>query len=78
MGMLDNPYWVVNAGGEILGVTEDAEKVGKVLKDAFIEEFGLPDEDRLTLSTRIKFDQLRLVRFGLDVTGFYATNEKRL
>jgi hypothetical protein len=76
--MLDGPYWVVNGGGEILGVAETREKADEALKDSFMEEFGLPGEDRLTLSTRIKFDQVRLVRFGIDVTGFYATNEKRL
>lgn len=78
MGMLDGPYWVVNAAGETLGVTEDVGRVEDILKDAFLEEFGLPAEDRLILRTRVKFDQIRLVRFGIDVTGFYATNEKRL
>lgn len=77
-GLLDGPYWVVNGGGETLGVTEDAARVEEVLKDAFIEDFGLPAGDRKSLSTRIKFDQIRLVRLGLDVPGFFATNEKKL
>lgn len=76
-GLLDGPYWVVNAY-EVLGVARSAETAEEALKTAFLKERGLPEEDRKHLDTRVKFDQIRLTRLGLDVPGFYATNEADL
>lgn len=78
MGMTDGKYWVVCGGGETLGVTDDEGKVDKALMDAYLEDFSLPEASREQLSTRLKFDQIRLVSGGLDVTGYYATNEREL
>lgn len=77
VGMLDGEYWVVNAV-ECLGVTTERDRAEEALKKAFLEEHGLPEDDRKYLDVRLKFDQLRLTRLGLDVAGFYATNEKKL
>jgi hypothetical protein len=78
MGMLDGKYWVVNGGGETLGVTTLLTRVDEVLKDAYMEDFNLPEKAREQLSTRFKFDQIRLMCSGLDVADYYATNEKEL
>lgn len=76
-GLLNGPYWVVN-GVECLGVATETQVAAEAMKKAFLEEYGLPEKDRKNLDVRLKFDQLRLTRFGLDVPGFYATNEVEL
>lgn len=77
MTMTDGKYWVV-VGVETLGITDDESKIQKALQDAFLEEFGLPETDRAELTLRMKFDQYRLQRLGMDVPCFYATNEREL
>lgn len=77
MGMIDKKYWVLY-GEETLGVTPDEERVGEILQTAYLAEKDLPEEFRERLGVRMKFDTYRLTLDGMDVPGFYASNEPEL
>lgn len=75
--IIKEKYWVL-WGPEQLGVTDEIGKVEDLLKDAYLEENGLPESDREALGVRVKFDQIRLTKGAFDVKGFYAENAKEL
>lgn len=77
MAFLDGKYWIVT-GLELLGVTTDEGRVKELLQNAFLEDSSFPESVRQELGLRLKFEQYRLTRNGLDVPGYYADNAPEL
>lgn len=78
MGLLDGKYYVLYMNGCLEGVTEDRDRIEKILRDDYEDSVAIPDVKDEDFGLTIKFDTYTLTYQGALLDSWYAVNVQAL